>query len=82
MRRPVDSRTEEAIEPAHRFEVALEPDNFTEEKCEMPLTWLAYAILIMYRTDMHYLQTIRRKFIMKIPLIFQEVVSSAFFALD
>ena len=37
VRRPIDTRTEEPVEPAHKFEVALEPDTFTEEKCEMPL---------------------------------------------
>lgn len=32
VKRPVDPRTNEPIEPAHKFEVILEPDNFTEEK--------------------------------------------------
>lgn len=39
VRRPIDTRTEEPVEPAHKFEVALEPDTFTEEKCEMPLDY-------------------------------------------
>ena len=34
VRRPIDTRTKEAIEPAHKFEVTLEPDEFTEEKYE------------------------------------------------
>lgn len=81
MRRPVDTRTKEPIEPAHNFEVALEPDNFTDEKCEMPLIRLAYAVLILYRTDTHSLQIIRKRSIMKALLIFREVVSSASSAL-
>ena len=35
VKRPVDTRTKEPIEPAHRFEVTLEPDTFTEEKSVM-----------------------------------------------
>ena len=34
--RPIDIRTNETIEPAHKFEVTLEPDDFTDEKCEIP----------------------------------------------
>ena len=37
VRRPIDIRTNEKIEPAHKFEVTLEPDDFTDEKCEIPL---------------------------------------------
>lgn len=33
MKRPIDIRTKEPIEPAHKLEVYLEPDKFTEEKC-------------------------------------------------
>ncbi|KAL6717494.1 Arginyl-tRNA--protein transferase 1 [Lecanora helva] len=32
VKKPIDTRTDEPIEPAHNFEVSLEPDNFTEEK--------------------------------------------------
>lgn len=32
MKRPVDKWTKEPIEPAHKFEVTLEPDLFTKEK--------------------------------------------------
>lgn len=32
MKKPLDVRTSEHIEPAHRYEVNLEPDDFTEEK--------------------------------------------------
>ena len=32
IKRPVDPRTNEPIEPAHRYEVTLEPDDFTDEK--------------------------------------------------
>lgn len=32
VKRPIDKETKEPIEPAHRFEVILEPDIFTEEK--------------------------------------------------
>lgn len=32
VKRPTDTRTQEQIEPAHKFEVILEPDKFTEEK--------------------------------------------------
>ena len=81
MRRPIDTRTKEPLEPAHKFEVALEPDSFTEEKCEMPLMQLAYAVLIIYDTDTHSLQIIRKRSIAKALLISREVVSSAFFAL-
>lgn len=80
MRRPIDTRTKEPIEPAHEFEVALEPDNFTEEKCEMPLIILTYAVLTIPHTDTHSLQTIRKRSIMKVLLIFQKMVSSASFA--
>lgn len=37
VRRPIDTRTKKPVEPAHKFEVAIEPDNFTEEKYVMPL---------------------------------------------
>ena len=30
--KPIDTRTNAPIEPAHKFEVTLEPDKFTEEK--------------------------------------------------
>ena len=81
MRRPIDTRTKEPVEPAHKFEVALEPDDFTEEKCVVLLPRLAYAVLIIYRTDTHFLQIIRKRSIMKVLLIFRRVVSSASFAL-
>lgn len=45
MRRPIDTRTKEPIEPAHEFEVALEPDNFTEEK---------YALFANYQKKVHH----------------------------
>ena len=32
MKRPIDRETNTPIEPAHKFEVTLEPDRFTEEK--------------------------------------------------
>lgn len=32
MKKPVDNRTKEPIEPAHKFEVTLEQDLFTKEK--------------------------------------------------
>lgn len=32
MKKPIDKRTKESIEPAHKFEVTLEPDQFTKEK--------------------------------------------------
>lgn len=32
VQKPVNRKTGKSIEPAHRFEVSLEPDNFTEEK--------------------------------------------------
>lgn len=44
MKRTVDPRTNEPIEPAHRFEVILEPDNFTEEK---------YALYANYQRSTH-----------------------------
>lgn len=36
IQRPVNPKTEEPIEPAHKFEVTLEPDSFTEEKFVPP----------------------------------------------
>ena len=36
VKRPLDTRTKKPIKPAHKFEVALEPDNFTEEKSVVP----------------------------------------------
>ena len=35
IKRPIDTLTKTPIEPAHRFEVNLEPDNGTEEKSDM-----------------------------------------------
>lgn len=32
IKRPTDTKTNTPIEPAHKFETYLEPDNFTEEK--------------------------------------------------
>ena len=32
MQRPVDGKTKRPIEPAHKLEINLEPDNYTEEK--------------------------------------------------
>ncbi len=80
MRRPIDTRTKKPVEPAHNFEVALEPDNFTEEKCEMHLLRSAYAVLTIYYTDTHSLQIIRKKSITKVLLKFREAVSSVSFA--
>lgn len=47
VRRPIDTRTKELVEPAHKFEVALEPDSFTEEKFELPVIRFAYAVLMI-----------------------------------
>ena len=80
MRRPIDTRTKETIEPAHKFEVTLEPDIFTEEKYAIPLNRLAYAVLIDYYTDTHYLQIIREVSTTKGLLASRRVVSSASFA--
>ena len=80
MRRPIDTRTKELLEPAHKFEVALEPDDFTQEKCEMPPSKLAYAVLIIYHTDTHFLQIIRKRSITKVLPIFRRAVSDASFA--
>lgn len=80
MRRPIKTRTKELLEPAHRFEVALEPDDFTQEKCERPLSRLVYAVLITYHTDTNFLQIIRKRSITKVLLIFRRAVSDASFA--
>jgi arginine-tRNA-protein transferase len=32
LKRPINPKTKKQIEPAHKFEVTVEPDNFTEEK--------------------------------------------------
>jgi arginine-tRNA-protein transferase len=32
VKRPIHPRTKDPIEPAHRFEITLEPDEFTNEK--------------------------------------------------
>lgn len=45
VRRPIDTRTKELVEPAHQFEVVLEPDNFTEEK---------YALFANYQKKFHH----------------------------
>ncbi|KAI9733590.1 MAG: Arginyl-tRNA--protein transferase 1 [Cirrosporium novae-zelandiae] len=45
LKRPVDPKTKQPIEPAHRFEVTLEPDEFTEEK---------HALLLRYQTSIHH----------------------------
>lgn len=42
VQRPIDPRTQSPIEPAHRFEVSLEPNTFTEEKsgfCILLFVW-------------------------------------------
>ncbi|CAF9910945.1 MAG: Arginyl-tRNA--protein transferase 1 [Alectoria fallacina] len=45
VRRPIDTRTKTLVEPAHKFEVTLEPDNFTEEK---------YALFANYQKNVHH----------------------------
>lgn len=80
VRRPIDTRTKELVEPAHQFEVVLEPDNFTEEKCGLALIRFAYAVLMTYYIDTRSLQTTRKNSITKVLLIFRKVVSSASFA--
>ncbi|KAI4215808.1 MAG: hypothetical protein LQ351_001796 [Letrouitia transgressa] len=35
LEKPYNSKTKQVIEPAHTFEVSLEPDNFTEEKYQL-----------------------------------------------
>lgn len=35
LERPVDPGTKKAIEPAHRFEITLESDSFSKEKCNV-----------------------------------------------
>ncbi|KAL8742596.1 MAG: hypothetical protein Q9190_004950 [Brigantiaea leucoxantha] len=44
VQRPTDRKTKEAIEPAHRYEVNIEPDTFTEEK---------YALFANYQKYVH-----------------------------
>ena len=34
VKRPVDPATKDPIEPAHEFVITLEPDKFTDEKCD------------------------------------------------
>ena len=80
VRRPIDTRTKEPLESAHKFEVVLEPDNFTEEKCEIPPRRLTYAILITCHTDMRSLHTTSKRSITKPLQTSRKVVSSAFFA--
>ena len=36
IKRPIDTRTKSSIEPAHIFEVTLEPDDYTKEKFVNP----------------------------------------------
>jgi arginyl-tRNA---protein transferase len=36
VKRPIDPATKNPIEPAHKFEVSIEPDKFTKEKWEIP----------------------------------------------
>ncbi|SLM35879.1 Arginine-tRNA-protein transferase, C-terminal [Lasallia pustulata] len=45
VKRPTSRLTKEPIEPEHRFEVTLEPDNFTEEK---------YALYANYEKNIHH----------------------------
>lgn len=81
VRRPIDTRTKELVEPAHKFEVALEPDSFTEEKFELPVIRFAYAVLMICFPDTHSSQIIKKRSTTKVLLIFRKVVSSASFAL-
>ena len=81
VKRPIDTRTKKPIEPAHKFEVTLGPDNFTEEKSDVPATY-ARTSLTIYKTDTSSSQIINELFIMKGPIKYQKADSSAFFALD
>lgn len=81
VKRPIDTRTEKPIEPAHKFEVTLGPDNFTEEKSDVPATY-ARSSLTIHKTDTSSSQIINELFIMKSPIKSQKADSSAFFALD
>ncbi|MCJ1351836.1 MAG: Arginyl-tRNA--protein transferase 1 [Icmadophila ericetorum] len=44
VKKPVDPATKDHIEPAHKFEIILEPDTFTEEK---------YALFEQYQRTVH-----------------------------
>ena len=47
VKRPIDTRIQRQIEPAHKFEVTLEPDNFTEEK-SVTISDRGNLVLIFY----------------------------------
>ena len=78
MKRPIDTRTKKSIEPAHKFEVTLGPDNFTEEKSDVPATY-ARTSLTVHKTDTSSSQIINELFIMKGPIKYQKADSRAFF---
>ncbi len=79
VKRPIDSQTKEPIEPAHKFEVSLEPDNFTDEKSEYTLL---PGVLILIRTaGMLSLRTTRRSYIMSYRGRSRDLASNAFYAL-
>ncbi len=75
--RPTDTRTNEPIKPAHRFEVTLEPDSFTEEKCVMS-NFRTDEYLIRRYTGTSYLSTTS---VRSTTSLHRRVVSSASFAL-
>lgn len=79
MKKPIDRRTQEVVEPAHKFEINLEPDNFTEEKCVRPLRMLWSLQTKMY-TDMPYSQITKKTPMAKVTRIFQGSVSKGFYA--
>ena len=63
VKRPVDTRTQRAIEPAHKFEVTLEPDSFTDEKsaapndlcsCKSDHSCTRYMLFANYQRVVHY----------------------------
>ena len=80
MKRPVDTQTKEPIEPAHKFEVTLEPDSFTEEK-SVVLTTHSWADLTVHHTDTSFLRITNELSIMKRQIKYRGAASSAFFAL-
>jgi len=64
VKKPIDTRTKESIKAAHNFEVFLEPDNFTEEKCAMAVFFClrdADQAIFRYKLFEHYQRAVHHE---------------------
>ena len=80
MKRPIDTRTSEPIEPKQIFDVTLEPDQFTEEKYTTSGASSQCELILLI--DINFLRIISGSSIEKAHLKLHDMGSKGFSVLD